>query len=106
MVRSCVLRRGSTREPAVALYLPMVREYVPYFDEKAVKEAVKLAGGEINQSGLFLASTSNALTVSSATGINRRSVMYVLCAKLTTGVLKRLDRCEYVYQPYTFLSIL
>lgn len=52
----------------------MVREYMACFyltiTEKDVKEAVKCVGGVYNMSGLFLATTSEALIVTKKTIIH------------------------------------
>ena len=106
MVRCSIARRCKEKELVVGLYMPMIRQYVPDLNEKSMKEAVREAGGSINQSGLFLAATSEALSVTSASGINRRSVVYVPRMKISRGVLRRLDRCKYNYiHAYWFLYI-
>lgn len=69
------MRRNKEREIAVGLYMPMIRQYVPDLDDKKMKETVKQAGGSVNQSGLFLAPTSKVGTVTSGSGVNRRSVI-------------------------------
>ena len=79
----------------MGLYMPMIRQYVPDLDDKKMKETVKQAGGSINRSGLFLAPASKVDTVTSASGVNRRSVIYIPRLKISKGVLKRLDRCKY-----------
>ena len=94
MVRSYVQRRDKDKEPAIAIYMPAVREYLSGFEEKGVKEAIKVAGGEINKSGLFLKVTSEATAVSSATGINRRSVAYIPRSRVTPATIQQLDRCK------------
>ena len=63
MVRSYVERRGKDREPAVALYMPGVREYITgSLDEREVKEAIRKVGGTVNDSGLFLRPSSDLST--------------------------------------------
>ena len=88
MVRSYVQRRDKDKEPAIAIYMPAVREYLSGFEEKGVKEAT---GGEIDKSGLFLKATSEATAVSSATGINRRSVAYIPRSRVTPATIQQLN---------------
>ncbi len=80
-------------EPAVALYMPMIREHCDLTteSERQFKLAVKDLGGENNKSGLFLSTTSKAATVSKATGINRRSVTFIPRAKIDKDLLERFD---------------
>ena len=47
MISLCVVRRSTEKEEAVGLYMPMVCDYVPDFDEKDMKEAVKQASGVV-----------------------------------------------------------
>ena len=95
MTRSYVKRRSKDKEPAVALYMPGTREYLPAtVDEKEIKEAIKKSGGTVNDSGVFLRPTSEANVVNSCTGVNRRSVAYIPRSKLPKDVLKNLDICK------------
>ena len=74
----CIVRRGKEREAAVALYMPGVREYVGgEFNEKELKDSIKRVGGTVNDSGLFLRPASSSIDVTSKTGLNRRSVVYI-----------------------------
>ena len=94
MVRSCVVRRGKEREAAVALYMPGVREYVGgEFNEKELKDSIKRVGGTVNDSGLFLRPASSSIDVTSKTGLNRRSVVYIPRGKVPSDILKTLDQC-------------
>lgn len=96
MARSYVERRGKEREPALALYMPGIREYMMGdLDEREVKEAIRKVGGTVNDSGVFLRPTSEALVVTSATGINRRSVVYIPRSKVPEDILCSLDRCKF-----------
>lgn len=81
------------QEPSIAIYFPMVREYteLSVHREREVKEAIKNSGGSINQSGLFLSATSTLPVVTSATGINRRSVAYIPRRSITSDILLILD---------------
>lgn len=95
MVRSFVKTKTG---PCVSLYMVMIREYLQMSllpgNEKELKDAIKKAGGSINQSGLFLATTSNRTVVNKATGINRRSVAFVPRQKVPKDILKELDKCK------------
>lgn len=95
MVRSHVETRAG---PAVGIYMVMAREYMEHFlqpgVEKEVKAAIRNAGGSYNQSGLFLASTSNETTVNRKTGINRRSVVYIPRVQVPKETLAHLDNRE------------
>lgn len=62
-----------------------------------LKNAIKAVGGSINQSGLFLATTSNSTIVNKGTGINCRSVAFVPREKVLTDVLKELDKHSYIH---------
>lgn len=70
MLRSNVKRKTPGAEPVVSIYLQMLKEYLsceeftPEFEQE-VKQAVKRAGGQVNCSGLFLSTTSQALDVKS-----------------------------------------
>ena len=90
MVRPNMKRR---QESAIALYFPMVREYTDLSmeREREIKDAIKNAGGSINQSGLFLSATSTLAVVNTATGINLRSVAYIPRRSVTSDVLEMLD---------------
>ena len=98
MVRSTVLTKNG---PAVGLYIVMIRKYMPMYllpaVEKDVKEAVKRVGGTVNQSGLFLSTTSTEAVVNRKTGTNRRSVMYIPRCQISRDVLEMLDKCKSVY---------
>ena len=95
MVRSCVHTKSG---PAIGVYMVMVREYMAGFlppeVEKEVKEAIKRVGGTCNQSGLFLATTSEEAVVNRKTGINRRSVVYIPRSQVSKDLLLRLDKCK------------
>lgn len=69
MVRSNVRTKSG---PAISVYVVMIREYMAEFFqpgvEKELKEAVKKVGGTCNQSGRFLATTSQETTVTTKTG--------------------------------------
>lgn len=84
--------------PAVGLYMVMIRECLNSFMspgvEKEVKEAIKAVGGNINQSGIFLSTTSDSTIVSKATGINCQSVSFVPRDKVPDDILKELDICK------------
>ena len=58
-----------------------------------MKKAVKSVRGVYNMSGLFLATTSEALVVTKKTGISR-SVMYVPRIEVSKEVILRLDKCK------------
>ena len=94
MIRCSTVRKTADKEQIMGLYMPMIWQYVPDLKEKQMKEVVKLAGGSINQSGRFLAITSKTAAVTSANDINQRSVLYVPWMKLSSVVLKKVDRCE------------
>ena len=90
MVRPTVQRK---QEPSIALYMPMVREHcsLPSESERELKDAIRRVGGSINQSCLFLSTTSNANYVSKATGINRRSVAFIPRSQVGLDILEALD---------------
>ena len=73
--------------------MPMVREYcnLTSDEEKELKDAIRKVGGGVNQSGVFLATTSTGTVVLKATGINRRSVAYIPRSKMTLDILEALD---------------
>ena len=92
MARSYVERRGKEREK----YMPGVGEYLSgEIDEREVKEAIKRVGGTVNASGLFLRPTSDAqvTAVTSATGMNRRSVVYIPRSRVPIDIVKAMDKC-------------
>ena len=75
---------------AISLYMVMVREYMGegWTAEKQIKALIKNAGGSVNQSGLFLSSTSkdvNKFTV------NRRSVAFIPRTKIQKETLELFD---------------
>lgn len=90
MVRPSVSRKEG---PSIGLYMPMVREYcnLTSDEEKELKDAIRKVGGGVNQSGVFLATTSTGTVVLKATGINRRSVAYIPRSKMTLDILEALD---------------
>ena len=65
--------------PCVALYMPSVREYCSLLpeSEKKIKKIVKDVGGVVNGSALFLSNTSTCSTVCKATGVIKRSVLFI-----------------------------
>lgn len=76
----------------VALYMPLVREHcaLPPEMEKQLKKIVTEAGGLVNGSALFLSNTSTSAIVCKATGVIRRSVMFVPHTGLVPDNLDRL----------------
>lgn len=101
MLRSYVNRKTPGAEPVVSIYLPMLKEYLNCEEftselEQEVKQAVKRAGGQVNCSGLFLSTTSQALCVKSkqGVGVNRRSVLQIPRSKVPPEPLKLLDKCK------------
>ena len=58
------------------------------------------AGGSVNASGLFL---SPASTVSKATGINRRSVLFFPRHVINADLLAMLDRGDYFILTYLYV---
>ena len=67
--------------------MPGVREYITgSLDEREVKEAIRKVGGTVNDSGLFLRPSSVALVVTSTTGMNRRSVVYIPRSKVPEDI--------------------
>ena len=57
MVRLSMSRKEG---PSIGLYMPMVQEYCSLTsnEEKELKDAIRKVGGSVNQSGVFLATTS------------------------------------------------
>ena len=99
MLRSHVPCRSPGAEPVLSLYLPLLKEYIPDDEltteiEQDLKQAIKKAGGSVNISGVFLSTTSQATTVTSKVGVNRRSVMQIPRSKVPSEALKVLDKCE------------
>ena len=100
MLRSHVPRRSAGAEPVVSFYLPMLKEYLPDDSrltaemEQDLKRAIVKVGGSVNISGVFLQTTSQATTVNSKVGVNRRSVQQIPRSKVPCEALKVLDRCK------------
>ena len=96
MVRTCVKTK---KGPSVGLYMVMVRDYMSSFlspkMEGDVKDAIKKIGGSINQSGLFLSTTSKETVINRSTGINRRSVAFIPRIKISDDILQMLDQSEF-----------
>lgn len=83
--------------PCVALYMPMVREHCDLLPdvEKKIKEAIKNSGGVVNGSALFLSTTSTAVNVCRATGVNRRAVLFIPHTMLSFEELKGIEHGEH-----------
>ena len=60
--------------------------------EKEVKAAIKATGGSVNQSGLFLSTTSNDNVVTKKSSVNRRSVAFIPRNKISNELLVLLDK--------------
>ena len=80
-------------QKAIALYMVSVREHCSLSPEmeKELKEVIKSVGGSINQSGLFLSTTSTATTVTKESGVNRRSVAFIPRGQVGIDLLETLD---------------
>ena len=85
--------------PCISLYLPGLREYTADYltpdIEKELKAEILDMGGSVNKSGLFLATTSDAMVVTSKTGVNRRSVASIPRDKIAKGLLREIDHCKF-----------
>ena len=81
MVRSIVKTRNG---PCVGIYLKMVREYMASFLLPVMEK--EKAGGSYNQTGIFLATTSQETVVTSKSGVNRRSVMLIPLGQCLKGL--------------------
>ena len=90
MVRPSVQHK---KEASIALYMVSVREHCSLSPEmeKELKDAIKSVGGSINQSGLFLSTTSTATTVTKQSGVNRRSVAFIPRDQVGIDLLEALD---------------
>ena len=87
-----VHRRGG-QEPALFLYMPLIREYLELLSEKDIKDSILRAGGANNASGVFLQQNCREATqVTSKTGVNRRSVSIVPQTSIAPDLLKRIKR--------------
>ena len=64
---------------------------LPFDSEKRLKDAIKDAGGSVNESGVFLSTTLTATYVSKATGMNRHLVAFIPHSQLNSDLLGRLD---------------
>ena len=73
--------------------MPMVREHcgLLWESERELKDCIRRVGGSVNQSGVFLSTTSTANVVTKATGINRRSVAYIPRSQVGVDILATLD---------------
>ena len=95
MARSNVQTKNG---PMVSLYMVMIREYLTPFlsakAEKEIKDAIKKIGGLVNQSGLFLSTTSREVIVNKKSGIYRRSVAFIPRCEVTKDLLNELDDCK------------
>ena len=94
MVRpSCVHKK----QACVALYMPMVRDtcHLSGKLERELKSVAVDAGGSVNASGLFLSPASTAMSVTKATGVYRRSVLYFPRHMINADLLAMLDRGDY-----------
>lgn len=105
MVRPMCMHK---REPAIAVYMPMVREHcnMPPDVERDLKIAVKEIGGNVNVSGLFLSTNSTATIVSKATGVNMRSVTYIPRDKINSHLLLQLDKGEKLLSMFIVILLL
>ena len=95
MVRPSVQHK---REASIALYMVTVREHCSLSPEKEreLKDVIKSVGGSINQSGLFLSTTSTATTVTKHTGVVRRSVAFIPRSRVGIDLLEALDTGIYI----------
>jgi hypothetical protein len=81
------------KEASIALYMVSVREHCSLSPvmEKELKDVIKSVGGSINQSGVFLSTTSTATVVTKKCGANRRSVAFIPRSQVGIDLLKALD---------------
>ena len=87
-----VHRRGG-QEPALFLYMPLIRESLELLSEKDIKDSIWRAGGENNASGVFLQQNCReAMQVSSKTGVNPCSVSIVPQTSIDPNLLKRIKK--------------
>ena len=88
--------RGKT--PSVALYFPLVRDYLSGFletyKEIEIKDAIKKAGGATNQRSHFLTATSQSNKITKDSGTCKASVAILPRDRLNaidSGFLPKLD---------------
>ena len=84
------------QDPAMLLYMPLVRECLELLGEKDIKEVISKIGGVNNASGVFLHPNKEAGQVNSKKGINRRSLSIIPQSSIPPDFLTRLKRGTYI----------